>query len=49
MQLHGNLHYDPKTCGFDFTDAKKSIAKMPEQSVLHAYAFSLMGVDPLLE
>lgn len=43
------LHYDLKTCGFDFTGTKNGISKMPEQSVLHACALSFMGVDPHLE
>lgn len=45
MQLHGYLYYDPKTCGFDFTGAKKGISKMPEQSILlHTCAYNLMRV-----
>lgn len=48
MQLHGYLYYDPKTCGYDFTDAKKGTAEMPAQSVLHACAVSLMRVDLFL-
>lgn len=48
MQLHVYLYYDPKTCGYDFTDAKKGTAEMPAQSVLHACAVSLMRVDLFL-
>ncbi|XP_073461741.1 aspartate aminotransferase, mitochondrial [Aquarana catesbeiana] len=51
LEVKGYGYYDPKTCGFDVTNALADISKIPEQSIIlfHACAHNPTGVDPRKE